>query len=246
MTKKNKIKYKYTILLLLLVLFYENTKLFAQIQTENTLVKNVGAMKNVMWKGELGGVINIDTTSSKKHLYGLGPVEYLAGEIVINDGVCYKSSVVNDTTMKVERTFDVKAPFFVYANVESWKEHTIPDSVSTVLQLERFLNDITKEKTSPFVFKISTIVKYAKIHIVNLPKGKTVSNPKEGHEGQIDFKIKNEKVDIIGFYSTKHQGIYTHHDTFLHMHLITEDYKKMGHIDEFLLDNSLHKLFISN
>ena len=44
-------------------------------------------MKNVMWKGELHGNLKLDTISNKTNLYGLGPVEYLAGEILIIDGI---------------------------------------------------------------------------------------------------------------------------------------------------------------
>ena len=35
-------------------------------------IKIVGAMKNVMWKGELGSSIDLDTISDKNGLYGLG------------------------------------------------------------------------------------------------------------------------------------------------------------------------------
>lgn len=42
-------------------------------------VQVVGAMRNVMWKGELQGTIALDTIENKEHLYGLGPVEFLAG-----------------------------------------------------------------------------------------------------------------------------------------------------------------------
>jgi len=36
---------------------------------------------------------------------------------------------------------------------------------------------------------------------------------------------------MIGFFSTKHKGVFTHHGSFLHMHLISEDESKMGHLD---------------
>ncbi len=72
----------------------------------------------------------------------------------------------------------------------------------------------------------------ALIHIQNLPKGAKVSSPEEAHQGQVNYELKDEEVEIIGFFSTKHQGIFTHHDSFLHMHLITKDKSKMGHLDE--------------
>jgi len=77
----------------------------ASAQEVVNYVKVVGAMKEVMWKGKLSGTIDLDTLSNKQHLFGLGPVEYLAGEILIIDGKAYRSTVLTDSTMKVEETF---------------------------------------------------------------------------------------------------------------------------------------------
>ena len=104
-----------TTLLGLTILTLTNCTTKAQ-QTTNE-VKIVGEMKNVMWKGQLYGNINLDTIANKTNLYGLGPVEYLSGEILIIDGKSYKSTVTSDSTMKVEETYDIKAPFFGYANI---------------------------------------------------------------------------------------------------------------------------------
>ena len=68
----------------------------------DTTVQVIGAMRNVMWKGELHGTIALDTIQNKEHLYGLGPVEYLAGELLIIDGKSYKTTVVADTEMRVD------------------------------------------------------------------------------------------------------------------------------------------------
>jgi acetolactate decarboxylase len=48
----------------------------------------------------------------------------------------------------------------------------------------------------------------------------------------------------IGFFSTEHKAIFTHHDTFLHMHLITTDRQKMGHLDEVFLKKGTIKLYL--
>lgn len=212
-------------------------------QTTNE-VKIVGEMKNVMWKGQLSGNIKLDTISKKTNLYGLGPVEYLAGEILIIDGKAYKSTVVSDTKMKVEETYDIKAPFFGYANITKWTEQTLPDSIQTIQQLEQYLDKVTKSSPRPFIFKLSGTVEQATIHIVNLPKGSKVSSPDEAHKGQKNYEIKNEQSEIIGFFSTEHKAIFTHHDTYLHMHLITTDRQKLGHLDEVLFKKGIMKLYL--
>ncbi|MDO6391505.1 acetolactate decarboxylase [Pontibacter sp. BT731] len=195
-------------------------------------VQVVGAMRNVMWKGELAGTIDLDTIAGKEQLYGLGPVEYLAGELLILDGNSHKSVVINDSTMRVEETFASKAPFFVYARVSNWTAQALPDSIRSLPQLELYLDSVTQNSKRPFPFKVSGKVAQATIHIVNLPAGSKVSSPDEAHRGQVNYALRDEAVDILGFFSTEHKAVFTHHDTFMHLHLITRDRSKMGHLDE--------------
>lgn len=172
-----------------LLTFFTSHQLRGQKQTSHNASagspKIIGAMKNVMHKGEMAGIIDIDTISNKQHLYGLGPVEYLTGEILLLDGKGYKSGVVDDTVMYVTETFAIKAPFLGYANIDRWTEVEIADSISTVNQLETMLDLTTKNFPRPFFFKLTATVDKAGIHIVNLPKGTKVSSPEEAHQGQI-------------------------------------------------------------
>lgn len=244
--KKNKTYFALGILMIFL-LYACNSSSQNNIKSNpinNHSPKIVGQMKDVMWKGQLYGKISLDTIANKTNLYGLGPVEYLAGEILIIDSKSYKSTVISDTTMKVEETYDIKAPFLGYANIANWIEQTLPDSIQTNQQLEIYLDMITKSSIRPFMFKLTGIVETATIHIVNLPKGSKVSSPDEAHKGQTNFPLENEQVEIIGFFSTEHKAIFTHHDTYLHMHLISTDRKKMGHLDEMLLRKGTIKLYL--
>ncbi len=197
----------------------------AAAQQNDSAVKVVGAMNNVMWKGQLYGTIALDTISGKQHLYGLGPVEYLSGELLVMDGRAYKSTVLTDSSMKVEETFEAKAPFFVYAHVENWKEQILPDSIRSIPQLENFLDQITRNSVRPFAFRLSGTIEDASIHIVNLPKGATVRSPLEAHQGLTSFRLSKREADIIGFFSTAHQAVFTHHDSFVHMHLINSPWR---------------------
>ena len=198
-------------------------------------VQVAGAMKNVMWKGELGGIISLDTIAQRKGLYGLGPLSHLKGEILINDGITYISKVTSDSSMIVEETPQVSAPFFVYGNVIEWESINLPDDIKSIKDLEVFIDEKTKTHSRPLVFKLIGEVDEAKIHVQNLPEGVAVSSPEEAHQGQVKYQISKSEVEIVGFFSTEHQGVFTHHDTFLHMHLITKDKKMMGHLDEVAL-----------
>ncbi len=203
-----------------------------------------GAMRNVMHDGELLGTIALDTISNKTHLYGLGPIEYLTGEILILDGKFYTSAVTSDSTMQVGETFSVKAPFFVYGNVSNWKEEILPDSIVTIKQLEEFLNTTVTDIPRPFPFMVVGTVNRAIIHIDNLPKGAEVHSPEEVRQYQVDYALSNTPVEVVGFFSTEHKGIFTHHDSFVHMHLITTDKTKMGHVDSLEMMQGKAKLYL--
>ncbi len=202
----------------------------------------VGAMKNVMWKGELGSSINIDSISDKQGLYGIGPESYLTGELLINNGKSYVSRVTSDSTMFVQQKFDISAPFFVYANVNKWEEIELPQSIRTIKDVEKYVDEKTIKIKRPFAFKLIGSISEALIHIQNLPEGTKVSSPDEAHQGQTNYFLKNEDVEVIGFFSTEHKGVFTHHDSYIHLHLITKDEQKMGHLDE--LEINAMKLYL--
>ena len=230
---------KILLFLLAIFVFSCSTK-----KTTISEVKWSGAMKNVMKKGELFGTIHLDTISNKKHLYGIGPIEYLAGEITVFDGKSYVSRVNADSTMTVVESYDVKAPFFVYANVENWSPLEVPKTVFDLESLESFLTSLPNSDEKPFAFKMEVEVAETDVHVVNLPKHiKTVSSHEEAHQGQVNYILKDKKANLIGFYSAHHHAVFTHHDTNLHVHLITEDKKDMGHVESITFKNL--KLWIS-
>jgi acetolactate decarboxylase len=217
---------------------------YAGAQSAHNTVTIVGQMKDVMRKGQLYGNIHLDTISNRSHLYGMGPVAFLRGEILVIDGKSYKASIDEASKLKVEESYNIKAPFFGYANIEKWVEHTFPDSVQTMQQLETYLDKITKKNQRPFMFKLTGKVAEAKIHVQNLPVGTEVKSPEDARKGQQTYTIKNKPADIVGFFSREHQTIFTHHNTFLHMHLITKDRTKMGHLDALHFRKKRMKLYL--
>lgn len=214
-------------------------------QPTPSTVQVSGAMYRVMHQGELGATIQLDSIANKTQLYGLGPLAYLRGELLLLDGHSYVSVVSPDGQgMEVREDFAVGAPFFVYDRIEAWEEQTLPDSVVTLSQLEHHLNNISKHRPRPFCFKVLGPVEEARIHIVNLPEGSRVSSPEEAHRGQKNYHLTHLDAELVGFFSTEHQAVFTHHDTYLHIHLITPDRLIMGHLDYLSLKPGRARLFL--
>ena len=191
-----------------------------------------GTMRAVMREGKLGPVISTDTLI-QTNLYGFGPMAYLRGELLVMDGKVFESTVINKGQMQVKEVSKATAPFFGYAHIAGWQSVTMPDSISNLITLENYLNE-TIGAANPnhnTFFKLKAKVKKATIHLVNLPKGTKVSSPEQAHKGLVQYPITNQEVEILGFYSQQHQTIFTHHDTNLHLHLITADRKTMGHLE---------------
>lgn len=199
-------------------------------------IRVVGAMRNVMHKGDMTDKIALDTISSRKGLYGLGPLSHLKGELLINNGKSYISKVSENWGMEVTQSHKAASPFFVYAKVEEWEEIILPHTITTIKDVEKFIEEKTSKTTAAFAFKLEGEVAYARIHVLNLSEGTKVSSPSEAHQGQIDYEIKDEEAEIVGFYSTSHQGGFTHHDSRVHMHLITANERKMGHLDDLRIN----------
>lgn len=217
---------------------------FTDLSAQKNSIQISGQMRNVMRKGELFATIALDTIHPRAHLYGFGPEAYLKGEITIIDGHCYRSRVISKTQMKVEETFDLKAPFLGYTYIEHWQETSIPETVHSLLDLENYLTTIAQKHTAPFFFKLVGTFSKADIHLVNLPDGSQVSSPEEAHQGQVNYILDHPSAEVIGFFSTEHQGILTKHDTFLHLHLISADRSKMGHVDAIDFNAKQIKLYL--
>lgn len=192
-----------------------------------------GSMRAVLYDGETKGQIDLDTISKRENLYGLGPAAFLQGELLLLNGRSFRSSVMGEKEMEVKETFAAQAPYFVYTWQKDWQEFTLPPSVQTLRQLLDYVDQMTTSKPRPLVFRVSGRVKQADIHVANLPNGVYPSEPKEALSGQQSYRINDRDVDIVGFFSVNHQGIFTDLDSYGHLHLITRDEDMMGHLHSF-------------
>ncbi len=200
-----------------------------------------GALKTIM-SGNLEATISLDTLSSKKHLYALGAVENLKGEIQIFDSQPYNSIVTNNS-IGIKDSYTIKAALFVYAEVEKWDEFTI-DDITTKEDLEKRIFETAKSSginvNEPFPFLLEGKVATLDWHVIDWKEGDTVHNHKKHKESGLNGSLKQVDVEIIGFYSTKHTAVFTHHSTNMHMHFRTDDNAIAGHVDELTLGEQLN------
>src|SRR5690606_11414474 len=120
---------------------------------------------------------------------------------------------------------------------------SLPKKVKTIQDLDNFLNELRNDFQEAFTFKLSGTFKTVDFHIQNLPDGIVVKSMQDAHQGQGKYIEKNTSGEIIGYFSTKHQRVFTHHDSYIHIHFLSDDKTKMGHIDGLVLGRK-NKLFL--
>jgi acetolactate decarboxylase len=219
------------------------------ISSDNEVeVHYYGALKNMMHKGDLSAKVTMDELKGIKHLYALGAVENLKGEILILDGIPSVSYVEgNDSSkiMMIDNSFEKKACLLVTASVEQWESILIPNTIVTYEDFEVFVEKIASENgvntDEPFPFMIEGVAKSFDWHVIDWPKGDTEhSHEKHIHSG-LYGTLENQAGEMLGFYSNKHHAIFTHHTTNMHVHVKSD--KAIGHADSFTLgENMILKL----
>jgi acetolactate decarboxylase len=220
--------------------FYTGIIILASLWVKPPEVKVSGAMKSIMINGDLSAHINLDTLN-KAHLYGLGPVAGLKGEIIIADGVIYSSSK-NGGKLTNQQNKISQAAMLVYSRVEKWKSISIKVSLNNYAELEKLIENTAKangyEIEIPFAFKIEASPVSVNYHVIDWKEGSahSMDNHKQfAYSGQ----FINEKMIMLGFYSRHHQSIFTHHTTYMHIHILDEKTKTVGHLDDAGLNGPL-------
>lgn len=201
-------------------------------------------MKDVKWKGELQGKLLLDSLPGGLALYGMGPLAFLRGEIMVYDGRSYVARVQPDSSIQVKEESHVEAPFFGYAVIPAWKSMNLPDTVWNLSQLQTWLGTLNFNRGAAFMFRMEGQIQEARIHVVNLPEGSQVPSPEDANRGKVDYVLNQDIISIIGFYSTRHRGIFTHHNSYLHLHLLSADKQKMGHVDGLRFDPKHMRIFL--
>ena len=211
-------------------------------ETAQFKVAHRGALKNMMHKGDIAAKADLKDLENSEHLYALGALENLKGEIQIFDSKPY-NTIVTDSALKFDNSFNKKATLLVYASVSNWKSITIPDSVLTYDQLERYVEQAAKESQlsidEPFPFLLEGTIRSFDWHVINWKDGDTEHSHEKHVNSGLNGTIENRNVKILGFYSNSHHAIFTHHTTNMHLHVKTDDNKIVGHVDDLTLGQEM-------
>lgn len=213
-----------------------------KVEIEAVPVEVKGTIREIMHEGKIEPKVAVSDFVSQGS-YGLGPYGRLKGELLLWDGVPYVSVMHNDKMMVIADR-NASAPLFVSAQVQNWDTLTLSENIQGIKQLENFLDRISKDVDQPFPFLLLGTAEYADIHTQNLPDNYVVHSPADAHSGQENFELLNQGFQLLGFFSRNHQAVFTHMNSYTHMHMITSDRKMMGHLDSLSIGSNSVQLLL--
>jgi len=210
------------------------------------LVEYVGAQKDIFVSGKALSVVSLEDLAGRKGLYAMGPIDGLDGEITIFDSKPYITQVRGkDYTM--DNTLKHGAFFLVWSEQSKWLDVPVPGAVKGYVDLQQFVKAQAQaagiDVTKPFPFLLSGTPAELKWHInVDRTEGKPITKELFAKSKE-PFLTKGEPVDIIGFYSESHAGVFLTQYTpaikegsgmtnAIHIHLVSRTSKAAGHIDD--------------
>jgi acetolactate decarboxylase len=201
-------------------------------------------MRNTMFHGQLAGLVLLDSIATPG-TYGIGPLEHLRGELLLWNGQPFRSTTTPDGGMHVEQATNARAPFFVHQVVKEWTEVALPDSVVDLPTLDAFLTARYASMGVPFAFTLQGTVAEVHAHIVDVSPGTVINGPDDAHRENKHFTLRERSMDLLGFFSTKHKAVFTHHDTHIHVHAITTERNWMGHVERLTIAPNAVRLWVA-
>jgi acetolactate decarboxylase len=206
------------------------------------IVEYKGALKNIMHKGDLSAKVDLSKLPNTDHLFALGAMENLKGEIQIFNGQPYNTIVQNDT-ISFDTTYSKSATLFVSSVVKDWVTFPIPNQVKTMNELEQIIDKIAIENQidthEPFPFLVKGETESLDWHVIDWKDGDTEHSHQKHVESGLHGSIKNQKVELLGFYSDSHHAIFTHHTTNMHIHMKMDNGHIAGHVDDVILGEGM-------
>jgi acetolactate decarboxylase len=205
------------------------------------MVKYSGAMSKIRQEKKVDAAILVDTINAE-NLYAVGPVENLRGEILVWDNVAFVAAINEEKKPYLRKDVkNLKAIFLVYADVKEWDTLLIEKKqVRSIAELESAIaysaSRYGLDTSSAFPFQVFARAKQGSGHIMYKDLSVILITPEDLQKAAYVNTFTDQYIQMLGFYSQHHQTIFTHHDSYLHIHYRLRNKYQAGHLEEIYLD----------
>jgi len=180
---------------------------------------------------------NVDLAKMKEdpHLYALGPLAGLKGEITVVDSEVFVSKAGGNQAV-VTQDPNAKAVFLVFSSVPAWRSIALPTNVLSETDLAAFLQNQMPAGTRS-AFLVRGTAARARYHIQNY-QGRAKDLTHEAHDkAKVFFELSETPVQLLGFFTNREEdgGLFVHRNQTTHIHVISQGRKSMGHLESIIL-----------
>lgn len=210
--------------------------------SQENMVKYSGKMSKIGQEKRVDAAIMVDSIKGE-HLYAIGPVENLRGEILVWDGKPFVAAITDDKKPYLQKNVQsLKAIFLVYADISQWDTVLLTNKISSLSDLEKTITKAAyqhgRDTATAFPFLIFGKVKEGSGHIMYKDSSVTTITTAALRDANHKNTFSNQYAQMLGFYSQHHQAIFTHHDSFLHIHYRMANKYQAGHLDIVSFDET--------
>ena len=209
-------------------------------------VESVGDRTQIM-RGDLAGRVPLASLRELKHLYAVGPVAGLRGEVTVLDGTPHVSVLDADgrpRELTEDEAWRRSAIFLAYCDAPKLGEPATLGAVADLAALRPAVEraalaaGVDLDRT-PFLVRVDGLAAELTYHVIwkadDAPHGKA-----EHQKAKAKFTRRNVPVRLVGFYSRPGEGRVTHPGNPLHVHVVLPDEagegEASGHVDAVRLE----------
>lgn len=207
-------------------------------------IQTWGGMREVMHDGQTDGRVSLRDVLAKPHAFGIGAVQDLRGEIIIDDGRCLVGQTIESGSAPAVQgevaSPSLRATLLAVAYVPAWSDALISEPLSSSEVEDHVQNAARRagfDTTRPFPFVIEGQLVDLHAHVINgyCPMSADVNTSSVAHT---PFRVDgwSGAGKLIGFFAESSAGKLTHHGTSVHMHVLTEAPQPIiAHVEEVSL-----------
>ncbi len=190
-----------------------------------------GALREMIHDGRVEARVELASVVAPG-TYGLGALAGMRGEITILDGTPWISIGEQDGGRATHEPTREHAALLVLAKVPAWRSVTIEADVSFAdldARIEKYIAaaGIAIDKPVPFVIDGTVDATW---HVLKGPPTPG-ANPHDHARNAVVGKFAGTAA-VFGFFSKKHQGVFTHMGQDVHAHVIDAGSSLAAHADE--------------
>jgi acetolactate decarboxylase len=205
-------------------------------------VTTFGLLHEVMMENDTTANVSLAALTPDSLLYGVGALSGLRGEVTILAGRVHHAYPDDEfgTREVVADTSAESAALLVAARVERWTDVPIEEPIAfdaLEARVAEMAAGAGVDMSRPFPFVIEGPMRSIAWHVID---GRRLTPGATGHDAHLAASARRTLplagAVLLGFYSTAHEGVFTHMGSRTHVHAVFPAATASGHLDGVLIE----------